>query len=174
MKTWIKIIAIFTTIFSLQGFSVPLGPDPTSYPDVKVTPPPVLTLRSLLTGAPLENQQYGEHSEKNLHWELIDITVSNMNVVQFRVPNTQKCFTGGLVQDCQDTALTAFVLVPTDTGAFIIQQAFSGGACLASRGFGDLRFEQCLRGQIKSQDLPFLWALMPPFGNGKLLKMPSK
>ncbi|QIM63901.1 hypothetical protein A1D29_06825 [Pasteurellaceae bacterium Orientalotternb1] len=159
-------------VFSSVNLATPMDPDPTSYPDVVAIPPPTFTLRNLLTGEPVTNQHYGQQSEKNIHWELMDITIKNQRMVQFRVPDTQKCFTGSRVEDCSETGLTSFFLVPTDTGAFIIQRAFVDGACFVSRNFGDFQFEQCLRGLPKAQDLPFLWALVPPFGSGKLLKPP--
>ncbi|MGX2975741.1 cytolethal distending toxin subunit A [Ursidibacter arcticus] len=151
------------------------SPDPTSYPDVTLPAPPVISIRSLYTGEPLRNDHYGERSEKNVHWSLVDIKVGNKPFVQFKALDTEKCFTGGNVVECTDTARTAFTLVPTDTGAFVLQSSFDG-SCFASFGFRDYRFEQCLRpSQITNGvDLPYLWAIVPPFGQNKILVPPVK
>lgn len=133
-------------------------------------PPPVVSLRSLYTGEPMTNEHYGRRSELNLHWNLVDITINNQHFVQFKAYDTEQCFTGGTVTTCGDLARTAWILVPTDTGAFILQSPFDG-SCLASFGFGDVQSIQCLRPSQRSQPVPlqFLWAIVPPFGASKLL-----
>lgn len=172
MRKFYSLISCFALLLSGVPFSLyaEKSPDPTSYPDVVQPTPPLLSLRNLYTGEPLSNGHYGERSDKNVHWELVDIQLKGKPFVQFKVPEVDKCFTGGNVTACQDTARTAFTLVPTDTGAFILQSSFDG-SCFVSRDFQRYAFEQCLRpSQLNNGiDLPYLWAIVPAFGQNKML-----
>lgn len=145
-------------------------PSPTSYPDVIEIPPPVVSLRNLNTGEPLRNGQYDERDEKNTHWQIVDIKVGNDFFVQFRAVGTNQCLTlAATTKDCGDIVLTALNLLSTDTGAFIISSTIDS-ACLFSNGFRQYDFSQCLR-TSNPVDLPFLWAITPPFGKSKLLQV---
>lgn len=151
-------------------------PDPTTYPDVKETPPPVVSLRSLNTGEPIRNSHYGERSDLNTHWELRDVVYNNRHYVQFRAFDTDKCMTIGTgVKPCDDYAITTLNLIPTDTGAFIITSSFDN-ICLLSTYFREYDLQQCVRPEQldKPVDLKFLWAIAPAFGQSKVLKVPTK
>lgn len=173
---WKKIIAIVTLICCQQA--VTKSPDPTTYPDVVEIPPPTFSIRSLYTGEPIRNNHYGERSERNKHWTLVDIMHKGKPAVQLRVPDGDQCMTATtLLKPCSADYyyLTALNLISTDTGAFLIKAA-EFDSCLTSKGFRNYHIERCTRPEIlaKPFDLPFLWALVPPFGKSRLLKVPVK
>ncbi|MDO4698089.1 MAG: toxin [Pasteurellaceae bacterium] len=169
-----KAIAFISLLIS--SMTMADKPDPTTYPDVKETPPPVVSLRSLNTGEPIRNSHYGERSELNTHWELRDVVYNNRNYVQFRAFDTDKCMTIGTgVKTCDDLAITTLNLIPTDTGAFIITSSFDN-ICLLSTNFREYDLQQCVRPEQldKPVEFKFLWTIAPAFGQSKVLKVPVK
>ncbi|OOF68273.1 cytolethal distending toxin subunit A [Rodentibacter caecimuris] len=154
------------------------NPDPTTYPDVELSPPPRITLRSLFTGEPVKNDHYDSHNYLSTHWELIDYPGKEYekmrdggSLVQFKVVGATKCFAflGQGTTECRSTDHTVFSLIPTNTGAFLIKDVVVG-FCVTSHNFGDLKLEPCgasVSGQTFS--LPYQWGLLPPFGPSKIL-----
>lgn len=163
-------------IAALSAVNIMADSAPTTFPDVEETTAPVISLRNLFTGEPLRNGHYGERSEKNTHWMLNDIVVDGQNYVQFRALDTDKCLTiGTATKPCEETEITSFNLIPTDTGAFILQSPIEG-SCLFSNNFREYDLAQCTRPSQLSKpvSLPFLWAILPPFGQSHLLTVPGK
>lgn len=171
-----KKLALFILLLP-TSFAIGKKPDPTSYPDVPESKPPLVTIRSLNTGAPLSNYHYGERSPLNKHWELLDLTWEGRKYVQFRALGSDKCLSyGAAVIECSRYFGTAFELVTTDTGAFILM-AYPDGSCLYSSGFGKYGLAHCNRETLLKGNpvhLRFLWTLSPPFGRSKLLVPPVK
>ncbi|WP_101775200.1 cytolethal distending toxin subunit A [Pasteurella oralis] len=157
------------------------NPDPTTYPDVELSPPPRVSLRSLFTGEPIRNDHYGTHSPLNKHWELVEYKGPEYEenrdggtLIQFKVVGASKCFAFQGVSNCTDTNHTVFSLIPTDTGSFIIKDVLLG-FCLTSHGFNDLNLEPCghtVSG--KTFSLAYQWGILPPFGPSKILVPPAK
>lgn len=154
--------------------------DPTTYLDVEISAPPRITLRSLFTGEPVQNDHYGKRSPINKHWELIDYTGEEKyqkfrdggTLVQFKVVGATKCFAFQSMKECSDKDSTVFSLIPTNTGAFIIRDMILG-FCLTSRDFGALNLEPCgysVKG--KHFSLAYQWGILPPFGPSKILRPP--
>lgn len=166
------------SLFAILAFFTQAAPmsNPSTFPDVEEIPPPTMTIRSMNTGAPIKNGQYAEKDERNVHWNLRDITWQNKHFVQFNAVGTEKCLTFGTgVADCSDFVITAFFLVPTDSGAFLLLSSIDG-ACLFSSDFGKYDLAQCARpSQLDLPvDLPFLWGLLPSFGQSRILFSPTK
>lgn len=166
-----KIIICLLASLSLFAWG---EPEPTESPTI-----PVITLRSLNTGAPVENDHYGRRDPRNVHWELLDVDPNITKsiekdrdggiFVQFRALDSNKCFGFHKVTDCSNYSRTIFIMIPTDTGAFIIKDSESN-FCLASTGYSALRLQPCAR-SFAGQEAPLteLWAVLPPFGPSKLL-----
>lgn len=170
-KNILQFLALFSSI------AMAADPKPSTYPDVEEPKLPVVSIRSLNTGAPIHNQHYGERSEYNRQWQIRDVMWQGKPYVQFQALNSNKCLSPGTnVKDCQYYEITMFNLTPTDTGAFILM-AYPDGTCLGSTDFGKYTLEHCNRDSLlkgKPVDLTFLWTLTPPFGKTKLLQVPVK
>lgn len=163
------------SLCTLSALAAP-SPSPSTYPDITEIPPPVITIRSMFTGAPIKNGQYEEKDPKNVHWQLRDRIWQGKPVVQFNAVGTNKCLTFGTgVKDCEDQVITSFFLVPTDSGAFLLLSSIDG-ACLFSKNFGEYDLAQCARPRQLDRpvDLEFLWGLLPPFGQSRILLAPTK
>ncbi|OOR99494.1 hypothetical protein B0186_07705 [Canicola haemoglobinophilus] len=176
-----KILLLSTALlFTSISYATP-KPDPTTYPDVTQIPAPVITLRNMFTSVPVNNDHYGERSDKNVHWSLIDVSDPEFrplrdggSAVQFQAFDTNKCWTGGGVTDCSDKTRTVFSIIPTDTGAVLIRH-MAVGFCVASFDIRQYQLLDCGRTtQGRTFDLPYLWALLPPSGQSKLLVPPVK
>ncbi|SUC11047.1 Cytolethal distending toxin A/C family [Pasteurella canis] len=171
---------LLSMIFALPSYAES-NPDPTTYPDVELSPPPRISLRSLFTGEPISNDHYGKSSPLNKHWELVDYTGTAYEklrdggvLVQFKVVGAAKCFAFQGVRNCTDKDNTVFSLIPTNTGAFLIKDVILG-FCLTSRDFADLNLEPCGRSvRDQSFSLAYQWGLLPPFGPSKILVPPVK
>lgn len=149
---------------------------PSTYHDVAEIPPPIVTIRSMFTGAPIKNGQYAERDPRNVHWQLRDSISQGKPTVQFNAVGTDKCLTFGTgIKDCSDEVITSFFLVPTDSGAFLLLSSIDG-ACLFSRDFAQYDLAQCARPKQLDRpvDLEFLWGLLPPFGQSRILLSPTK
>lgn len=169
-----KIVMLISVL--MMPVAMAKKPDPTSFPDVKEVPPPVVSLRSLNTGEPIRNSHYGERSPLNTHWELRDVVYDGRNYVQFKAYDSDKCMTIGTgVKPCDDYPITTLNLIPTDTGAFIIT-APGDNICLLSTNFREYDLQQCVRPEQldKPVDIKFLWTISPAFGPSSVLKVPTK
>lgn len=176
-----QILLLSTTLlFASISVATPKA-DPTSYPDVTQIPAPVITLRNMFTSVPVNNDHYGERSDKNVHWSLLDVNDPTIlsqrdggSLVQFQAFDTNKCWTGGGVTDCSDFGRTVFTIIPTDTGAVLIRH-IAAGFCVASFDIRQYKLLDCGKTtQGRTFDLPYLWAIVPPFGESKLLMPPTK
>ena len=157
------------------------NPDPTTYPDVELSPPPRISLRSLLTAQPIKNDHYDSHNYLSVHWELIDYKGKEYEklrdggtLVQFKVVGAAKCFAfpGEGTTDCKDIDHAVFNLIPTNTGAFLIKDALLG-FCMTSHDFDDLRLEPCgISVSGRTFSLAYQWGILPPFGPSKILRPP--
>lgn len=176
-----KMILLLNTLFLISTSYAQQAIDATTYPDVELIPAPVVSIRNMFTSAPVNNDHYGERSEKNLHWSLLDVSDPQFfserdggSLVQFHAFDTDKCWTGGGVTDCSDTGKTIFSLIPTDTGAVLIRHA-ALGFCLASFNIREYKLLDCgATTSGRTFDLPYLWAILPPPGQSKLLTPPTK
>ena len=176
-----KILLSLTALLLSSVTSAAPKPDPTTYPDVIQIDAPVITLRNMFTSAPVNNDHYGERSEKNVHWSLIDVRDPALipqrdggSLVQFQAFDTNKCWTGGGVTDCSDLGRTVFSMIPTDTGAVLLRH-MAAGFCIASFDIRQYQFLDCGKTtQGRAFDLPYLWAILPPSGQSKLLMPPTK
>lgn len=152
-------------------------PTPTSYPDVVEIAPPIVSIGSVNTSELLNNQQYAQRDERSLQWRLRDIQWQGKRYVQFQALDTDVCLTPAVgTTACDDFPKTALILVPTDTGAFVLQSPVDG-SCLVTRNYFQYDLEQCLRpSQLnKPLALPYLWTIQAPFSlKAKLLKVPVK
>ncbi|OOR99148.1 hypothetical protein B0187_05150 [Haemophilus paracuniculus] len=177
-----KKIALFLSLIIAPLSSTLSSEPPTSYPDVVSIPPAIVSLRSMQTGEPVRNNEYSISDPRNINWEMLnpDVQQSFADVrdngifVQFRVvekPNL--CFNPRGTTICQDSKNSIFVLIPTESGAVAMKNL--QGECVVSRNYRTYSTEPCgksLKGQVL--ELPFLWAITPPFGKGKLLTAPTK
>ncbi|MCK3655856.1 hypothetical protein A4G19_08820 [Pasteurellaceae bacterium Macca] len=167
-------ITFILTISTLWNHSQAQPIDPTTYPDVVIIPPPLITLRSLQTGAPISTESFAITDPRQFQWELVDVKASAFealraggSLVQFRIRNTNVCFSFSQNTSCNDHLRTTFSMIPTDTGAVILRE-MELGFCLSSRQSGDYNIHPC---NLKEAILPLsdLWIVAPPFGEARLL-----
>lgn len=138
---------------------------------------PLISLRSLATGVPLNNQQFQD--DRKFVWQISEIfpeqsDLRQAGLTQFRAVNTNRC-----LYSIQNRIITAscdpqdngslWQIIPTQLGGVQVKSLRVGKCLSAGNSYDDFILAPCQEDESRVASVKLLWVFAPAAVNASLV-----